>query len=134
MLQWYANLPEETFYYDKRGYSSSHPNGYTWIAFWGLFVGRLVIPFLGLVSRHVKRNKFGLGFWAAWLLVMFFLDIYHLIMPEYSYNPVFGGPEILCLVGVGALWVGNIVRTLATAELRPVREPHLHESTALQTY
>ncbi|HEY0010200.1 MAG TPA: hypothetical protein VGB55_15855 [Tepidisphaeraceae bacterium] len=134
MLQWYANLPEETFWYDKRGYSSAHPNGYTPLVFWGLFVGRLVIPFLGLVSRHVKRNKFGLGFWAVWLLVMFFVDIYHLIMPEYTYTPLFGIPEILCLIGFAGLWGGNIIRTLATAELRPVREPRAHESLALQHF
>jgi hypothetical protein len=132
MLQWYANLPEETFWFDKRGYTSAHPNGYTPIVFWGLFVCRLVIPFLGLVSRHVKRSKFGLGFWAAWLLVIFFIDIYHLIMPEFSYTPVFGLPELLCLVGFGGLWMGNIIRTLASAELRPVREPHVHESASLQ--
>jgi hypothetical protein len=135
MLQWYANLPEETFWYDKRGYSTQRPNGYSILVLTLLF-GRLVIPFAGLLSRHVKRNRFGLGFWAGWLLVMFIVDMYLLVMPEYAWveryhMPPFGIVEILCLLGVGALWVGNVVRMLATYALRAVRDPRVHESMAV---
>ncbi len=136
MLQWYANLPEETFWFDKRGYSTSHPNGYSPLVLC-LLIGRFCIPFLGLVSRHVKRNKFGLGFWSVWLLVCFFIDMYLLVMPEFywahtTHDLVFGGPEILCLLGVGALWLGNIIRMLASHALRPINDPRTHESLAIQ--
>ncbi|HEX8342064.1 MAG TPA: hypothetical protein VF624_14255 [Tepidisphaeraceae bacterium] len=135
MLQWYANLPEETFWYDKRGYSTQRPNGYSILVLVLLF-GRLVIPFLGLLSRHVKRSRFGIGFWACWLLVMFVVDMYLLVMPEYAWVEryhmfPFGPIEILCLLGVGGLWVGNVVRMLATYALRPVRDPRVHESMAI---
>ncbi|MGC4030872.1 MAG: hypothetical protein QM754_03870 [Tepidisphaeraceae bacterium] len=133
MLQWYANLPEETFFFDKRGYSQAHPNGYTPLVV-ALLFGRFVIPFLGLVSRHVKRNRFGLGFWAVWLLCFFVVDMYLLVIPEYSYTPVFGLPEILAFVGIVGLWFGNVIRVLGNHELRPVRDPRVHESLALQNF
>ncbi|MBC7784998.1 MAG: hypothetical protein H7144_14260 [Burkholderiales bacterium] len=136
MLQWYANMPEETFWYDKRGYSTAHPNGYTPFALI-LLIGRFIIPFLGLVSRHVKRNRFGLGFWSVWLLACFFCDIYLLIMPEFHWAGTthelrFGLPEFLCVAGVGALWLGNMIRMLAANALRPLRDPRVHESLAIQ--
>ena len=133
MLQWYANLPEETFWFDKRGYNYAHPTGYTPIAL-ALLIGRFIIPFLGLVSRHVKRNRFGLGFWAAWLLVFFVLDMYHIVIPESSWTPLHGAPEILAAGGIMAMWLGNVIRVLGNHELRAVRDPRVHESLALQNF
>jgi lipid-A-disaccharide synthase-like uncharacterized protein len=133
MLQWYANMPEETFWYDKRGYSTMYPNGYTPFVLI-LLIGRFVIPFLGLISRHVKRNYFGVGFWAIWLLGCTVVDMYLIVIPEFSREPLLGLPEILCLAGAGLLWTGNSVRMLASHALRPVRDPRVHESVALQNF
>jgi hypothetical protein len=138
MLQWYANLPEETFWYDKRGYSTANPNGYSPLVI-ALLIGRFVIPFLGFVSRHVKRSRFGIGFWSAWLLVMFAIDVYLLVIPEFHWaatpkDLVLGPPEILCFVGAGALWLGNVIRMLASHALRPIKDPRTHESLALQNF
>ena len=133
MLQWYANLPEETFFYDKRGYSTAHPTGYSPLVI-ALVLGRWLIPFAGLLSRHVKRNKFGLGFWAAWLLAFFFVDMYLLVEPEYSFKPLFGIPEICAFLGIIGLWLGNVIRLLGSHALRPVRDPRVHESLALQNF
>ena len=133
MLQWYANLPEETFWFDKRGYSQAHPNAYTPLVI-ALVAGRFVIPFLGLVSRHVKRNRFGLGFWAVWLLAFWVLDMYLLVIPESTVTRPIGFPEILAFGGIFALWLGNVIRTLANHALRPLRDPRIHESLALQNF
>lgn len=133
MLQWYANLPEETFWYDKRGYSTMYPNGFSPLVLI-LLIGRFCIPFLGIVSRHVKRNRFGVGFWAFWLILCFFVDVYLIVIPEFSREPIFGLPEILCLVGGGALWMGNIIRMLASHALRPLKDPRVHESMAIQNF
>ena len=133
MLQWYANLPEETFWFDKRGYSQAHPNGYTPLVI-ALLVGRFVIPFLGLVSRHVKRNRFGLGFWAVWLLCFWVLDMYLLVIPESTVSRPIGFPEILAFAGIFALWIGNVIRVLGNHALRPMRDPRIHESLALQNF
>ena len=133
MLQWYANMPGETFWYDKRGYSTLHPNGYSPLVLFLVF-GRFCIPFLGLVSRHVKRNRFGLGFWASWLLVGFVVDMYLDVMPEYSYTPMHGLPEILGFGGMALLWFGNVIRVLGSHALRPMRDPRVHESLAVTSF
>lgn len=129
MLQWYANLPEETFWYDKRGYTTAHATGYSPIVL-ALLFGRFVLPFLGLVSRHAKRNRFGQAFWSVWLLAFFFVDMYLLVIPEESYSPLFAAPEILAAGGIAVLWLGSFLRTLASAELRPIADPRVHESLA----
>lgn len=138
MLQWYANMPEETFWFDKRGWTNAHPNAYTPLG-WALLFGRFVIPFLGLVSRHVKRNKFGLGFWAVWLLCFWALDMYLLVVPEWKYVKSgemipFGIPEICAFFGILGLWLGNVIRVLGNHELRPIRDARVHESLALQNF
>ena len=130
MLQWYANLPEETFWYDKRGYSTANPNTYSGLAI-ALLVGRFIVPFFGLVSRWVKRSKFGLAFWAVWLLAMFVVDMALLVLPEYSTTLVIGAPEVLGFGGIAILAVGNCIRMASAHELRPIRDPRTHESMAL---
>lgn len=131
MLQWYANLPEETFWFDKRGYSTAHPTGYSPFVL-ALLFGRFAIPFIGLVSRHVKRNRFGLGFWSVWLLIGFVIDMYLLVIPEESYTRLLGAPEVLGFVGITTIWGGSLLRTMASAELRPIADPRVHESMAIQ--
>lgn len=132
MLQWYANLPEETFWFDKRGYSTAHPNGYSPLVI-TLLIGRFCVPFLGLVSRHVKRIKIGLGFWAVWLLLMGAVDMYLLVIPESKFAFTFsdtphGLPEIGALIGVAGLFFGNTLRMLSSAAVRPVGDPRVAES------
>lgn len=130
MLQWYANLPEETFWFDKRGYSTAHPNGYSPLVI-VLLIGRFVIPFLGFVSRWVKRSRFGLGFWAVWLLAMFAVDMYLVVQPEWSTIPHLGATEILAFGGISVLWVGNYIRQLATQPLRALHDPRTEEAVAI---
>ena len=59
------------------GWSDRHP---------GAAVLHLLIPFGGLLSRHVKRRIGTLLFWAVWLLCFHYLDLYWLIMPEYGHG------------------------------------------------
>ena len=62
MLIWYANLPEETQFYSPRLIGN-----WTVITLVLLFV-HLLIPFPGLLSRHVKRKNSVIAFWAVWSL------------------------------------------------------------------
>jgi hypothetical protein len=70
MLLWYANIPEETEWLRRHGATTvrGDMNGFTAVAVILLF-GQLLIPFGGLLSRHVKRNRKALLFWAIWVLV-----------------------------------------------------------------
>jgi hypothetical protein len=76
LLIWYANLPEETQFYMPRQIG---PWAFVSIL---LVLCHLFIPFVGLLSRHAKRRRIVLAFWAIWLLAAHWLDLFWLIMPS----------------------------------------------------
>jgi hypothetical protein len=76
LLIWYANLPEETQFYMPRQIG---PWAIVSIV---LVFCHLLIPFVGLLSRHAKRQRMVLTFWAIWLLAAHLLDLFWLIMPN----------------------------------------------------
>jgi hypothetical protein len=123
MLIWYANIPEETVWYLAR-----QTGGWMWVSVVLLF-GQLLIPFFGLISRWAKRWKFSLGFWAAWLMVMHWIDIYWLVMPNCSpENPSFGLIDVACIVGIGGLYLAGLLWTSRRRSLVPIGDPRLEES------
>lgn len=134
MLIWYANIPETTYWFARRG-ATTNPDQLTAVGGWAtctlaLLFGRLLIPFAGLLSRHVKRNNASLVFWAAWILVFHYVDMLWIIMPEYSAKFTFGLPEIASLVGLVGIFAGSVIWRLGAAALRPVKDPRLPESLA----
>ncbi len=131
MLIWYANIPEETGWMVRRGTSSAEPNGWTPVALVLLF-GHLLIPFGGLLSRHIKRSKPLLAFWAVWLLIMHWIDIYWLIMPEFDGDVHFGVVEILCFVGIGGIFLATALWIASKASLSPIGDPRVHESMVFE--
>ncbi len=82
LLIWYADIPEETEYYLIR---FGHGWGFVMAM---LLFGHFIIPFLGLMSRHVKRRDGLLMFWCVWVLFMHAVDLYLLIMPRLTYDAV----------------------------------------------
>lgn len=123
MLIWYADLPEETFWFLKRQTGS-----WTAVSVFLLF-GHLFIPFAGLLSRHVKRNKASLAFFCCLMVMMHWVDMYWLVMPsmdETSLN--FGFMEVACLLGLGGLVIGGFLARLRQGLLAPVRDPFLEDS------
>ena len=144
MLIWYANIPEETIWYGRRGTSTvDYMITLTWP--WGaisvaLLFGHLLIPFAGLLSRHAKRRKPVLVFWAVWLLVFHWIDVSWLVMPEYfavlpeSARRAFpyGPMDLFMFLGIGGIFVAALARVAGKASLRPMLDPRLHESVAFQ--
>jgi len=123
LLIWYANIPEETGWYLVR-----QSGAWVWVSLLLLF-GHFVLPFLGLLSRRVKRRRPTLAFWAAWALVMHWIDVYWLIMPTHSPERLsLGLPEIGCFVGIGGLFVAGFARMAGRSALIPVKDPRLIES------
>jgi len=133
MLLWYASLPETTGWLLRRGAESlaGVDNPWTNISI-ALAVGHMLVPFAGLLSRHVKRAAGLLVGWSVWLLFMHYLDVFWLIMPELDGGVHFGVPEVAAMIGIGGLFVAVVVRNLAAASLRPVRDPRAVESLAFQ--
>ena len=79
LLIWYANIPEETFWYNPR------INGAGWKPLtYVLLIGHLFVPFFLLMGRALRRNKMLLTVSAIWILCLHWLDHYWLVMPEYG--------------------------------------------------
>lgn len=127
LLIWYGNVPEETGWYLVR---QSGP----WLGVsLGLVAGHLLIPFLGLLSREAKRRKLLLGFWAAWMLLMHWIDLYWLVMPRLGTERLPLGPIDLCLsAGLGCLWLAGALGVAGANALVPLKDPRLPESLAFE--
>ena len=127
LLIWYANIPEETTWYLAR-----QTGAWKWASL-ALVFANFLIPFLGLLSREVKRRKFPLGFWAAWLLVFHWIDVQWLVMPGFAAEgPTFGLIDAFCLLGVGGLYVAGTLRVARQRALVPLKDPRLGESLAFE--
>ncbi|KUG25387.1 hypothetical protein ASZ90_004789 [hydrocarbon metagenome] len=78
LLIYYANIPEETYWYLNRW-----EGGWIFVSLL-LIVVHFVVPYFGLVSQPSKTNPKRLKFMAIWILVAHIVDLYWLIMPTYS--------------------------------------------------
>ncbi len=127
MLIWYGNLPEETEWFLRR-----QTGAWTTVSLILLF-GHFFIPFIVLLPRTLKRRPVLLAAAGAYMLVMHWVDLYWLAMPELSPDRVpFGPVDVLCFVGLGGLWVGAVAWRLRRCALVPERDPRLDESLAFE--
>ncbi len=80
MLIWYANLPEETFWFIDRMEGG-------WAVFSiGLVFIHFIVPYALLLSRPSKSDPKRLKIAAVWILFAHYYDLYFLIMPTYSHS------------------------------------------------
>ncbi|HEY3826796.1 MAG TPA: hypothetical protein VGL82_19690 [Bryobacteraceae bacterium] len=77
LLIWYANIPEETSFFRHR-----LVGGWTGISVF-LPIGRFCVPFALLIGRAPKRNPNILRLSALWIILMEYLDMYWMIMPNF---------------------------------------------------
>lgn len=125
LLIWYANIPEETVWYLHR-----QEHGWQYVGLL-LLVGHLLLPFFGLMSRSARRDRKRLLFWASVLLVMHWVDLYWIVMPNASPESVtFGMVEVLGFLGLGCIWCGAIARSARNIRLIPTGDPHYSQSLA----
>ncbi|HWV37959.1 MAG TPA: hypothetical protein VN033_05725 [Vulgatibacter sp.] len=124
-LIWYANIPEETFWYLARW-----EHGWAPLSLGVVFFG-FAIPFLWLLTRHAKRNLGPLLVGALVVLVGRIFDVYWLVMPSLDHHQ--HGPQIswftfTAILGIGGMFVGLLALRLAKHPLIPVGDPHLRSS------
>jgi hypothetical protein len=122
MLYWYANIPEETAWYLLRS-----QGGWGRLGLAIVFVA-FALPFAGLISRFAKRNRRILAFWAVWIIVAQWLNLYWVVMPEFSDTFVFGAMDVTAFLGIGGLWLATVTRLAMGRSLVPVRDPRLDDS------
>ena len=123
MLIWYANIPEETIYFQPRAHGI-----YKGI-FWLMFIINFIAPLLILMTRNAKRNYGTVALMAVLIIFGHWLDFYQMVFPAVSPNKV---PNILYDLGIALGFVGLIMfvtaRALAKAPLLARNHPFVKES------
>jgi len=135
MLYWYANMPETTFWFHMRGASSQEHGANPWTPIAILILlGHFALPFAGLLSRHVKRNRKLLVGWAIWLCIMHWVDMVWVVMPSLSQGTRLdiGLTEVGLSVALLSIFLAAFFYRLGKHSLVPVGDPRLNESLAHQ--
>jgi hypothetical protein len=121
LLMWYANLPEEVFWYKERLQGAWGP------LLIALAIVHFFVPFFVLIPRDVKSKPKFL-FWASLImLVSHWLDLYWMIFPVLRSGALISWPELsfgLLFVCGGLLWIRH---SMKQGEDMPVGDPFLRE-------
>jgi len=127
MLIWYGDIPEETEWFLKR-----QTGGWTAISLTLLF-GHFVLPFLMLMSRHVKRRPLPLAIIGVFVAAMCWVDMYWLVIPEFSPGIArFGLLDVLVYLGMAGIYSAVLLWRLGRTSLVPEKDPRLEESLAFE--
>lgn len=133
MLYYYANIPEETIFFHNR-----NEGGWYYYSILLVF-GRFFFPFLLLLTQPAKKNPLRICFATAWIVLMHFMDLYWMIIPQYQVNvqAAVRGLEgrfvldIITVLGMVLVLAFVFLRRLPKASLFPLRDPRLYESVTL---
>jgi hypothetical protein len=127
MLIWYGNIPEETEWFLKR-----QTGEWTTISL-ALLFGHFVLPFLLLISRHVKRRPLPLAIIGVFVAIMCWVDMYWLVIPEFSPGLArIGLLDLTVYLGISGLYSAVLIWRLGRASLVPENDPRLTESLAFE--
>jgi len=122
MLIWYANLPEENFWFLNR-----------WTGGWEYFsilliLMHFIIPFGALLSYPAKTNPKRLKFMSVWILLSHYLDLYWLVMPNLSisgHGYLFSWLDFVFPIGIVGLLILIFSIKAKKYNLIPVGDPKL---------
>lgn len=136
ILIWYANIPEEVEFYMLR-----LEGGWSTVSY-ALPVLHFFVPFLFLLSRNVKRNRSGLAMAAVWILVMYLVDMYWLILPNFGIHGeghheahlAISWLDITALLGIGGAFAATFGYFLNRNKVIAINDPRLGESLAHENY
>ncbi len=127
MLIWYANIPEETHWFKMR-LEGSWFEATLWLG-----ATHFVFPFFGMMSRSMKRHKGRLRFWAIYLLVVCWFDMYWLVAPNlHKEGMSINATDIAAWVGMAGMVVFSIVFFARRSKLVAIGDPRLARSLAFE--
>lgn len=128
LLIWYANLPEETGYYLMRQVPG-------WVG-WSILLPavRFVLPFLLLLPMQNKRRSNFLVKVAYVVLFGAWLDIYLIVMPNFSVNLGLSIWDAGFALGFLGFFLFNVRKFLSCNATVPVKDPYLHETLSHHVY
>ena len=119
LLIWYANIPEESYWFMARW-----QNGWQYVSVL-LIVVHFAVPYFALLTQDSKMDPRRLKLMALWILAAHVLDLYWLIMPTYSPEVTVGWMEVLFPVLAAGLGIAAFGWQMKRANLVPVKDPKL---------
>lgn len=122
MLIWYANLPEETFFYLDR-----LKNGWGCVS-QALIIAKFAVPFLLLMGAYAKKNQAWLTVMAFWFLGAQYLDLYWLVYPTFFETPVFGWMEVGTFLGFAGFFFLSVGYFLSRVNAVAIKDPQLEQA------
>lgn len=134
-LIWYGNIPEEVEFYLHRLHG-----GWEYVSY-AIPLTNFFLPFLFLLSRHMKRNTTTLAIGAVWILFAHAVDLFWVVMPNVGWHheghePHLAVPlaSIAAFIGIGGVFVAAFGWLLKRAKVVAVGDPRLAESLAHENY
>jgi hypothetical protein len=151
-LIWYANIPEETIWFEYRWTGS-----WMWLSLL-LLVLHFAVPFFFLMSRHVKRDGRLLRIGALLMLAAQYVDMFWLVKPFNAHHHAMekateaAAPlaptldailyanhglsvhlaDLFAFVGIGGIFVATFLNFALRRALVPIKDPRLQESLAFE--
>jgi hypothetical protein len=120
MLIWYADLPEENFWFLQRW-----QGGWEYISIL-LIVVHFVVPYATLLSQPAKMDPKRLKFASIWILIAHFVDIYWLILPNMNKSGyVFSWIDLVFPIFTAGFIIVIFNLRAANRNLVPVGDPKL---------
>ena len=124
MLIWYANIPEETFFFVDRWHGA-----WKFLFFFNIVVN-WAIPFVVLMPRMTSRSKPVMVPVILLLMIGQYTELYYIIWPATVHAAKFGWLEIGSFLGFLGLFSLVVANALTKASLVPKNHPYLAESVA----
>ena len=122
MLYWYAGIPEETVWFQKR-----LQNGWQWHSA-SLLLFHFIVPFLVLLPRGTKRTYPILSIMAVWLIGMHWFDMHWIVAPVLRSAGGFHWLDFTCWLGLTGIFGGLLMYRLTRHSLVPQNHPYLGAS------
>jgi hypothetical protein len=88
------------------------------------------LPFLILLSQHVKRTPSLISKVAIWMLFFRLVDLYWMTRPEFTSSALPDWRDIVTPVALIGIWVGFFALNLKQRPILPLGDPKLAEVLA----
>jgi len=123
---WYANIPEETIWFLARW-----KNSWKTVSLILIF-GHFLIPFISLIFYNTKRNRKVLVFFAIWIFIFHYVDMYWLISPTlHTETARLSWLDLTAFLGIGGIFTTLFWKNFTSKSIIPINDPNLVASINL---
>jgi hypothetical protein len=122
LLIWYANIPDETIFYND------HNRGYWIYLTYFLGAAKFVFPATYLLAQDNKKSLRALTFIAGWILFMHGVELYWFIMPFAHMGTILPSwMDFVAWITVASILAFFYILIAARRSLFPTRDPRMVE-------